>query len=214
MTLDEDTRLRLLTKSTSRQIENPRLNDRSSEAQQVWYDHVMMKRNVTLNKDSLYAAPEDVTTHQIPGAVNFHRNSRSVNKLCAIPFMSKATHEFHFETGISVEEQIAQLTRNPRHVSCDLCLLDTKKQGRNDCLRTEEGLSVPDKKKAPVYIAFDNSSAKINVEEIMKAPNTIVVDGLEYNKTMVLIREEPIGGGLAHITSLVKTKEHRGKWLR
>jgi hypothetical protein len=194
------------------------IGGKSAEAQWNWYHHVKKQRKkdkkVKLAKESLYAAPEDVTTNQMARAVDFTRESRSEEKLCVQPFQSLQTHEFLLEKGSPVQDQIEQLTNTRRPVPCAPCLHDKKKKGKDDCFRTEEPLSIPDKTKAPVYIAFDNSSARIHGVEMRDAPNTIFIDGVEYNKTLLLIREEPVGGGQEHLTSLVETKQERGKWLR
>jgi hypothetical protein len=182
----------------------------------MWYEHTKKQRGakkVQLNENSLYAAPEEIVTNQIPGATDFITVSRSENPACSKKNLSQKVHEFNFAADASVNDQLDQWTENERVVSCDPCLMDKNKRGKEDCHRTEQPLSISDKSMPPAFISFNNSGGQKETAEIMNAWDSLLIDGVKYSKTMVMVREDPINSTteIAHLTALVRRDSH---WLR
>jgi hypothetical protein len=65
----------------------------------------------------------------------------------------------------------------------------------------------------PAFISFNNSGGQKETAEIMNAWDSLLIDGVKYSKTMVMVREDPINSTteIAHLTALVRRDSH---WLR
>ncbi len=182
---------------------NLELAGESAEAQERWYAHVRRQKGlkrVDLPADppDFYASPEEVIHNQITKATSFQQVSECDNVKCPKQMQVNYVHEFNLSTDASISNQIENQTNEVRYKDCAPCMTSGA-----ESTRSVHPLTLPCRDNAPQYIAFNNASASNPPEDLLDAPDTIIIDGLEYDKGMIVVRDAP-PNQIPHFTSLHK----------
>ena len=175
----------------------------SAEAQEQWHKHVKKQRGVKkvdlpADQPDFFASPEEVIHNQIPKATSFQQVSECDNVKCPKRHQVNYVHEFNLSTETSISNQIENQTNEVRYEDCAPCMASGA-----ESTRSVHPLTLPSRDTAPLYITFNNGSAGNDPEDLLEAPDTITIDGLEYDKGMMVVRDAP-PNQIPHFTSLHK----------
>jgi hypothetical protein len=177
-------------------------NENWSAAHTKWGDLVAAKDFKVKTDKSLHGSPRSRVTTLLNSATEFVSTSTCETENCRRkPFATKNS-DFALQKNVPLDDSIQNLVKDCDYLQCSRCTNSSGSQS----YRQIAPLQVKNKERPPAYIEFENQIAQHSVEDFFKATESINIDGFDYKKRMITIKDHKRD----HFYSLMNVND---KWI-